>query len=420
MESHLLPTLPIPEPLRASDPGSFAEKTVKIRLPAIGRRVIAENQFPAQINDRLEGLIQEIPGALIRPLQDRTAVDIHAWDAYTSPYLNQNWLQVPWFFAETYFYRRILEATGYFTPGDLEGYDPYSYQKQTGLESARQQIGTLVNRLDDWRQEASGDEVGFQRADEAGFQRALASLLSTDLWGNQVDLSLWPAGQENRPDHADLEKANAFLLVDDMPEAIAQLSSIRRQPARVDFLADNAGFELVVDLCLADFLLNSGAASSVRFHLKAHPTFVSDAMKNDLSATLSFLTASDQAPVWELGKRLQRALEENRLQLRDPFFWNSPLAMWKMPADMRLDLAEAGLVILKGDANYRRALGDRHWAPDTPIAGILSYFPAPLLMLRTLKSEVVAGLKPGQVEAMYQKDPQWMTDGRWGVVQQIE
>ena len=42
------------------------------------------------------------------------APDLDAWKNYVNPYLGQNWYQPPWFFTEHYFYRRILEATGYF------------------------------------------------------------------------------------------------------------------------------------------------------------------------------------------------------------------------------------------------------------------------------------------------------------------
>jgi hypothetical protein len=74
-------------------------------------------------------------------------------------------------------------------------------------------------------------------------------------------------------------------------------------------------------------------------------------------------------------------------------------------------------VISKGDANYRRLLGDRHWAFTTPFEGIMSYFSAPVLVLRTCKSNVMCGLAAGQDEALMGEDPDWMTDGQWGLIQ---
>lgn len=43
--------------------------------------------------------------------------------------------------------------------------------------------------------------------------------------------------------------------------------------------------------------------------------------------------------------------------------------------------------------------------------------PCPVAALRTCKSEVVLGV-PGEVERAVQKrDPDWLTNGAWGVIQ---
>ena len=50
---------------------------------------------------------------------------------------------------------------------------------------------------------------------------------------------------------------------------------------------------------------------------------------------------------------------------------------------VRVLLAEADVVLAKGDANYRRALGDAHWPWTPPLADVVSYFPTPIVFLRT-------------------------------------
>ena len=41
--------------------------------------------------------------------------------------------------------------------------------------------------------------------------------------------------------------------------------------------------------------------------------------------------------------------------------------MWAQPASLRSDLKQnSALVVVKGDANYRRMLGDRPWPFDAP------------------------------------------------------
>jgi hypothetical protein len=88
-----------------------------------------------------------------------------------------------------------------------------------------------------------------------------------------------------------------------------------------------------------------------------------------------------------------------------------------MPPHIQEQLGTAALVISKGDAQYRRLLGDRHWPYTTPLDKIMSYFPASLVILRAAKSEVMAGLAPGQVEKLSQEDPEWLYNGRWGLIQ---
>jgi hypothetical protein len=75
------------------------------------------------------------------------------------------------------------------------------------------------------------------------------------------------------------------------------------------------------------------------------------------------------------------------------------------------------LVIIKGDANYRRLLGDAHWPYTTPFAYATRYFPSPLVALRTLKAEIIVGLRPGEAEQLQAEDPAWLVNGKRGIIQ---
>jgi hypothetical protein len=88
-----------------------------------------------------------------------------------------------------------------------------------------------------------------------------------------------------------------------------------------------------------------------------------------------------------------------------------------MPANHYLELAQASLLINKGDANYRRWLGDRHWPMTTSPKDVLNYIPAPWLALRICKCNIAVGLEPGQPEALDYQDPDWLTNGNWGMLQ---
>ena len=76
-------------------------------------------------------------------------------------------------------------------------------------------------------------------------------------------------------------------------------------------------------------------------------------------------------------------------------------------------------MVVKGDANYRRLLGDLHWDPTTPFTKIVRPL-QPLLSLRTPKSLVAAGIAPEKVEEAAAIDPDWMTSGEWGIIQFVD
>jgi Damage-control phosphatase ARMT1-like domain len=230
-------------------------------------------------------------------------------------------------------------------------------------------------------------------------------------------LSLWPAGQDKQPKHTDSQTSQSHIVINDTTDVIDYLAGQIDQSLRVDFIVDNAGFELVCDLALTDFLLSSTLASTVVLHLKCHPTFVSDATISDVEQTIDFLARDFQPDIKNFGQRLHAHLGTNRLQFQDDLFWTSPLSFWDMPDRIRQELARSNLLISKGDANYRRLLGDCHWPYTTPFADIVSYLPTPLVALRTFKSEVAAGLQPEQITILEADDPDWLTNGWRGVIQ---
>ncbi len=391
------------------EPESWAYRAITIRFAIYIQQILKENHFSDEIVNKLLALEAEIPEAPIRFLHDPGAPDEADWNRFIEPYAGMNWLQPPWFFSEHYFYRRIMEAIGYFQKGEGKNSDPFAQSKQRGLEFGISSIEEMATQLYGWM------GGGFPQRD------ILLSLIHQDLWGNQADYSLWPAdagsGGGGKPDHAEPSQANDFLLVDDSFHVADHLLKLDVNNSRIDFLIDNAGMELASDLVLVDFLLSSGVTAQVRFHLKTHPTFVSDALPKDVLETISFFHSSDASSVISLGERLETLLCDNRLLLRSDFFWNSPLAGWEMSTEVSEQLSESNLVISKGDANYRRLLGDRHWPFTTPFADIVSYFPAPLVALRTLKSELASGLTPGKAEILFSEDPDWLVNGRWGIIQ---
>ncbi|MBD2058234.1 protein-glutamate O-methyltransferase family protein [Oculatella sp. FACHB-28] len=415
------PRLAVPPPLMMSESGSFAHLTLTQRWPAIAQRTIDENDFPTDIVIALETLLQELFEGKVRLLEDENAPDLAEWSTYLHPYLNCSWIEVPWFFAEVYFYRRLLEATQYFQPGAWQGFDPFHTQKHASLTTSLEKVRAVSSQINSLHQSQI-----VQSKEDVTWGTNLVVLLHNALWGNQADLSLKPTVDlifESDVETEFKQAQKTHVLVDDTDRLLDWFGKQGkgeerwRLHPRIDLVADNAGFELICDLFLIDLLLTQPSPFTVYLHLKIHPAFVSDATIADVHHTLTVLSNDRDTSVQSLAERLRSYLAIGRLQLLADPYWVSPLELWKLPQTLHHELSQSNLVILKGDANYRRLLGDRHWSFTTRFEEIVCYFPSPLLALRTLKSEVVAGLQSEQVGLLSQIDPSWLTNGEWGVMQ---
>lgn len=388
-----------PAPLRTDEPGSFAHNTFKHRIPPIIDDIIASNAFPPDILAALRALRDEITSGVIQPLSSAEP-DAGFWNTISAPYIGRAWLDAPWYWAEAYFYRRVLECSRYFDAGHpWHGIDPYANRKLAELKPTA----------------APGTAEALLAAIPASPQnRRFKQICYASLWGNRADLSynvsltVGPA--------ASLEDERAHLLVDDTGAVWEFLSQSNSSVLRVAIITDNCGSELLMDLALAGFLLDSDLAASVTLQLKNQPFFVSDAMPRDALDSLAAL-AQGGPHSRRLASQLRDHIASGRLRLRAHWFYTTCLMYAQLPDDLRAELAGFDLVILKGDANYRRLLGDAHWDPTTPFAQAVACFPTRLLALRTLKAELIVGLAPGVAEHLFAVEPDWRTNGRRGVAQ---
>ncbi|MFZ6028971.1 MAG: damage-control phosphatase ARMT1 family protein [Chloroflexota bacterium] len=381
-----------------SDPGSFARRTIVERKPQIIAQVLGDHAYPAEIVAALETLRQEIAGRPMQPLREN-APDVDFWNGELAAHTGKTWLEVPWYFAETFFYRKLLEVVGYFRAGDWQGIDPFAKQK------SRQITHDVQRAADEW---ASLADLPPQDAFEV--------LIHSCLWGNRTDLSNFTVTRRGFTGVA--ARADRHRILIDDTAILGNL--LAGGLPRLDFINDNCGIDFLTDLALADFLLQRGWAGQIVMHLKPQPFFVSDVMPADAAATLHALQRSESAPLQQLGGRLQGLQAEGKLHFTHDSFWATCLMFRQMPAALRAELAQSSLVLLKGDVNYRRLLDDRHWPHTARMETIAAYFPAPFATLRTLKGEIMVGLQPGQAERLAAEDPAWLIDGQRGVIQFVD
>ena len=384
-----------PSPLMTSEPGSFARKTIVERKPQILREVGEAHPYPPEIRSALNSFAREIASEPIAPLCE-DAPDTALWNEARAEFEGRTWLDVPWYLAESFFYRRLMEAVRFYQPGPWHDIDPFAPQKAAELERA------LVSFLSMLALPVSEQQTAF------------TAMLQDALWGNRADLSNRTISA--RANEGLIGQPSDRLLIDDTSRIWRHLVS--RAPTRVDIVADNSGLELLLDMRLADLMVTHGLAE-VRFHLKRMPFFVSDAMIRDVEHTLNRLEACAPHGT-EMASRWRRAIATGTIALRDDPFWSTCLSYHQMPAHVARELAPSHLVLFKGDVNYRRVLDDRHWPTTAHLADIAGHLPAPFAVLRTLKGELIVDLAPGQAQALATLDPTWMINGERGVIQFVD
>ena len=384
-----------PSPIRTTRSNWFAWNTMQKRLPRNIRNIIDSNRdlLPSDAG-RLALLADEISGGHLIPEPALPAPDYEEWLEQYRPHAGEHWHDTEWFFGETYAFRLILDACRYFE----HSRDPFFYIKQAEYDA-----DTVFEPV-----RAFADT---QHADPAGPRESVIRALHTAVWGNRSDLSFSAGGQVNR------ERGDAGLLIvnDDAAAADTLLASTR--PAHI--VMDNSGAELAGDLVLALELIRHTGVDVV-LHLKMHPTYVSDTTVADFHHFVQTARTSSDGRVSAYGNSLHEAFVQGRIRLAPDSFWCSTGFLQVMPARIEKSLEGAGMVIFKGDFNYRRVVRDTVWPADTPLRAAMGNVAlSPLLLLRTMKSDVTAAIPAAVYEELDRRDPGWRINGHRGLIQLV-
>lgn len=373
-------------------PGSFARGVLANRHPALIEQVRAAFPYGPRQHEALDALLDANSNGVIEPLAPSES-DQDLWSGWGRELFGRSWFDAPFLWAESYFYRRLLGAVGYFGTGPWQGVDPFAPFKQAELR------GTAVDE-----ELRALDALAGIPADE----RATA-LLHASVRGNRADLGFRVTEGDTAP-----SAAADDLVADDSPLLWQLLPA--GAGATVAVVADNAGRELIPDLILIDHLLLHRHAERIVLHVKPYPYYVSDAMTADVVDCLRRL-AEAPGEAGRIGSRLWDAMATGRLEVRAHPFFCAPLPYEEMPGDLRAEFAAATVTILKGDLNYRRLVGDRAWNATTPFADRTAYFPGAAAALRTLKSDVTVGLEQETLDALERSGTAWRTSGTHALIQ---
>ncbi|GJJ68230.1 protein-glutamate O-methyltransferase [Entomortierella parvispora] len=498
------PSHPPCKALSASDRDSFGYKTMQARLPVIITKVINDvyqtyHNLPSTELDLKEkekeakhiiSTISELRYELqhdkkFRPLRD-SEDDVEEWNQTLADHFEgSSWFKAPWLFAECYLYRRVRET--FALTQHFRDYDPFHEQKKTVFKSSQKAVVAIAVRLMSPSEDSTAngteglsslDILVSQGPESVGTEEAFFELAQFCLWGNATDLSLLDnpdlakveelqkrmmtstASSSNNSsttsldkqleeqqqgkggeETSELQKHEEKILANDLNALWAKVKGLRK--GRVDFILDNAGFELYVDLMFADYLIRAGFASEVVFHAKTIPWFVSDVMPVDFQWTLDQLryassSSNDSAPFFDpsdpaeqkalrdLGAKWQSYVDQGVWRVTSDDFWTSCYAFYHLTSlpsaqDLFTDMKKSDLWIFKGDLNYRKLVYDCQWPTTTPfkkaIGPLGSREDVPsLVTFRTCKADVVVGLAEGVEEKMDKLANDWQVSGEYAVI----
>ncbi|KAH8120039.1 DUF89-domain-containing protein [Phellopilus nigrolimitatus] len=434
---------------------SFAYATMGERLPTIlGKgiddtmRTLNEQWDEDKMVDlfhcieRMDSLMHDLTGkALLRPIIDDGEGDVALWNKEIARYFQgKNFMNAPWLFAEAYKYRRLHEC--FSISKYWKDYDVFFRQKCDTFSRSAEAVFELSTRfVEPWKYaEAHGDITTSEQILEAE-RLMFLELTQVCLWGNSTDLSLLinmteediKKLQSTGGDHLAATEKN--ILGNDLPKLWDTVKELRSKTGgRIDFVLDNAGFELYCDCVFADYLIQSGLAKQIRFHGKRFAWFVSDVTKKDWDWLLNTMVYGelfkgvsevDRESLRKLGLRWKQYEKEGKWVYEQHPFWCTGYTFWDLiteAPDLFLHLSHSDLVFFKGDLNHRKLTYDCAAPASTPFEeaiGTMASAPgAPkVCSLRTIKSDVVVGLENNEIaEKLDNEEPGWKISGKYAVV----
>lgn len=417
----------IPNVIRYNN-DNFARETIKYRMKSIVMNVKSKY---GHISD-YSGFTDSIFGTdfLSSSIFSRYNSSLLAsWSDSLSQYKGQKTadflINAPFIDAEHYFYYYILHQVNIRKEGDKSDIvDPYLDNKVSSMTNDylndSEEHRSKIKELLDLALKIS------QSTGDTSHQMNLKELLRLNLSANSTDLSqlFWEQFSSVTPVIDDTEKF--------WTEYVSDLHNVYR----VNVLVDNFGIEFLADIILGYYLiLKKGREADIEivYHVNQLPIFVSDVKTGDeilLFDTLRSL-ATDNPQYRGIIDELCSYMKKGKLVFRPNFFWNLPHAY---SVATREDLKKSGeittvrdiinssdLLIVKGDLNYRRMIGDRNYNPSKSIGNKIRYIKCPLLVIRSFKSNVtLLGKRSNEFLKNNNIEQDWQSNGKYGIIQYID
>lgn len=365
---------------------SFAYFTIKERFPKIYNDYCSGN-----FDDFIEHTTVE--DALKNIFKQNECSDLSFIQGKETKTLKDFFENEPFFEAEVLFYHILLAQKEYFKNKN----DFFAIKKDTDYtnehDSYRKELENLFNQGNYYQ------NIKDQREKFLSQQRDFRAILNYSLTANTGDLSQLEINRPNsvRILHDDTDKCFNFI--------------ISKKHKRFDIICDNSGAELFSDIYLAVFMIIHDYVNKVVLHVKSYPYFVSDATIDDFGRLVNILTKNKS------NSQLLELLSKKKIEVKTHKFWTEAKYFYELPKDLGINKNSTDLLIVKGDLNYRRLVGDKNWKSTDSFEKRCLIKDIPVIAPRVLKSDVLVGVEPVFISIAKAQDKKFKTDGKWGVIQ---
>ena len=349
--------------------GSFAGFTLETRFPKILNDIVRNPKLLEQSKVELISLRDRLDDLRIELLDLPKNESIY-WSSFFENHTGKTYREVPFFFLEMYFYRLIIQIIS----KNQDFIDPFEIIKREDLEKNSSFFNKIVSEYSNLN---------------------LNQCLHLSLEGNQADLS----------QVKDNKGAELVYLINDEAKLINNLPQ-----NGLHIIGDNSGVELFTDLILIKKLAET--CEDVTLHLKHLPLLVSDATTDDFEILLDFLDFTGQS---DFVSAIRSLLDSKKLKVLSHPFWNAPTFYDQLP----FIESPTNLLLSKGDANYRRFFHDKAFSPHLTF-DLSSIEFKQVFALRTLKSDIQTSLSQKLIEDLNEKDPTWMHNSKYAVIQKLK
>jgi len=292
----------------------------------------------------------------------------------------------PFLFAEHYYFYHILKL--------YKGGDPWVKVKEESLNKSKKsnRISQCINP-----------------------QKQLNELINQSVFANSTDLSQTNAKVKNAESNSDGHISE--YIINNLDEIQSYIADCFNANKTVHIIVDNSGIELISDLILGKYLIDEYKVN-VEYHCNVLPIFVSDAVRKDFDDAIAAIEEIDN----NIGEKIKEYINLGKITITPDVFWNMPFPFKEMPKELsdKLNAENVGLIIIKGDLNYRRLVEDKKWPITMNTARRVKYLKRPKLILRTLKSNTLLGVDRNTRDEFDKKRPNWKITGDFGMIQFIK